>query len=383
MKMNTNALWLFPVGLFIFLSLFTVTKFIFIFFFSTAFEPLVLFDLTPLSFIPGLGSLQLLTLTMSVLLVDTFLHAKATRRSLMLSYLPTGFLCSGAGLTILVAPASSAYILHYVLFGCLLVVMIADQKHLLTLPDVEPELPRKHSFEVEREGQLAAPARRPSRPETQTPVSMASPQVDGVMVDAFRASSELMVKNMEALNEFLNQRTQRMMEAEARLDERRDSLIKQQEALIDRLVSYNMKENRQSLPPPLQREHPAELPRVEKNDFLETTVSDLDWMVIVQRGIVKETSKSLLDSLGYSAAELLNTRFVSLLTPWGRDEARRHWHGNLTGDRATSYRTVLLTKDGREIPVTVSVKPTLYHGAYADFLLVRQTSVTIVAKTEF
>ena len=375
MKMSSSALWLFPVGLFVFLSLFTVSKFILIFFFSTAFEPLVLFDLTPLSFIPGFGSLQVLTLAMLALVADAYLHARATRHSLMLSYLPTGFLCSGVGLTIILAPASSPYIFHYAVFGCLLSVMIIDQKHLLTLPAVEPQVSRPQSGQVRYEEERPASIRRPSSLEAQGHVSMPASMVDSSMVDAFRASSELMIKNMASLSEFLDKRTQRLMDAEARLDERRDALIRQQEGFIDRLVSYHARGIGQAVASSKQESSVQD----SQDGKVEDIVVDEshDWMMIVQRGIVKEMSRSFIDMLGYAPVEMRGRRFVTLMTPDGREDVRRHWHGNLTGAHSPSYDTVLLAKDGREIPVVVSVKPTLYHGAYADFLTVRQSAVTV------
>ena len=104
----------------------------FIFFFRAAFEPKFIFELTPFYLLSGLSNVQLGLLSLMVILADMYLHLRSGKRNLLLSFLPTSVMLSSLGFTIMFSPMDIAYVYHYSLFGCLLLVVLIDYQYVLT-----------------------------------------------------------------------------------------------------------------------------------------------------------------------------------------------------------------------------------------------------------
>lgn len=379
MKNPRQLLWLFPIVLFIFLSIFAAIKFIFIFFFSTAFEPLVLFTLTPLSFIPGLTDIQILFITLVVLLIDTYLHLIATKRHLLLSFIPTGILLAGLILTILASPSDLTYLFHYILLGCFLLVSVIDQQCLFLQPNEQPLTPPKRQHprpHVDTNTPPTPPTPYLPQPAPYYTAPVPVPTVDPGLIDAYKTTSDLMLKNIQALNEFLDRRLKTIESLEQRVEARKDALILQQERLIDHLIDATTTNTRIPMPPsppPHQEPHNTQ---IDNNLIIGDTT---DWLAIVQRGLIKQISPPLLQALGYTTYEILNTSLLDHLTAQGKEDARHHMHASLTGTTTNTYQTIFMTKDARQLPVTITIKPTIYNGSYAQFLHITRTFPTILA----
>lgn len=135
MERQNNVLWNLTFVFFIFFSIFIAFKFLFIFFFRAAFEPDFIFELTPLFLLLGMNNLQLLFLSLIIVVSDTYLHMRPTRKNILYSFIPTLIMVSGLGLGITTKEISADYLPNYLLFGFLLFVVLIDQRRTLTHPE--------------------------------------------------------------------------------------------------------------------------------------------------------------------------------------------------------------------------------------------------------
>jgi len=135
MEKQNNVLWNLTFVFFIFFSIFIAFKFLFIFFFRAAFEPDFIFELTPLFLLLGMNNLQLLFLSLIIVVSDTYLHMRPTRKNILYSFIPTLIMVSGLGLGITTKEISADYLPNYLLFGFLLFVVLIDQRRTLTHPE--------------------------------------------------------------------------------------------------------------------------------------------------------------------------------------------------------------------------------------------------------
>ena len=99
-----------------------------------AYTPLFLFDFTFFYTISGLDYTQLLFIGMVVILIDLYLHARLTKKNLLLSLPFTLFLIGGIGLRISTSHFSTSLLFHYLVFSTLLLVLIIDHRIYLTIP---------------------------------------------------------------------------------------------------------------------------------------------------------------------------------------------------------------------------------------------------------
>jgi len=136
MKKDSSILWLFPLYFFVFLAIFLSAKFIFIFFFRASYEPDFMFKLTPFHTLSGFNNLQLLFLSLVVIISGMYLHLKVTKKNLTYSFVSTAIMLCGLGFSIATEEISISNILNYLIFGCLLIAILIDQKHILLFPEI-------------------------------------------------------------------------------------------------------------------------------------------------------------------------------------------------------------------------------------------------------
>ncbi|HWR63619.1 MAG TPA: PAS domain S-box protein, partial [Candidatus Thermoplasmatota archaeon] len=102
-------------------------------------------------------------------------------------------------------------------------------------------------------------------------------------------------------------------------------------------------------------------------------ISEMDHIVaVIQRGIFRDISNSFADFLGYERTELLQKNFFVFIAPRGFDDARKYYLNRLKGSSTNSFRTVLLTKTQTELPVEITIAPTVYKGDSAEFLTIKE-----------
>lgn len=375
--MGSRSLWLYPCCLFIFLTIVLTVKFVFIFFFSTAYEPAFIFELTPFSLLSGVSKVQLLLLSLLVLTPDLYLHLRSSRKRLLLSFIPTSVMISSIGFTIMVRPVDVSSILHYLLFVCLLFVVLIDYQCLLNHWDL-PTMQRKTKHEIS-----ALPPKEPEAAVHKRPLFVKhtrasrfhrTPVPSTHSFESTDTTNALLQKMQYMVNE-LEQRTKRMETWEHELEERRKTLLHQEQAIADRISSFlTSKEKVTVRTERLVREIPPNETMFLKEKILDRLIVDEthDIVAVVQRGIFKQISNTFADFLGYERDELIQKSFFVFIAPHGFEDARNYYLNRLKGVTTNSFRTVLLTKGHAEVVVDITVTPTLYMGDIAEFLSIKE-----------
>jgi PAS domain S-box-containing protein len=102
-------------------------------------------------------------------------------------------------------------------------------------------------------------------------------------------------------------------------------------------------------------------------------IDEMDQVVaVIQRGIFRDISNTFADFLGYERTELLQKNFFVFIAPKGFDDARKYYLNRLKGANTNSFKTVLLTKGENEIPVEITITPTVYKGDSAEFIRIKE-----------
>jgi PAS domain S-box-containing protein len=375
MRKYNHLSWLFPCGIFVFFSIFLSVKFIFIFFFRAAYEPTVLFELTPFYLFSGFNLLQLLFLSLVLMLADTYLHIKPTRRNLMYSYLPTSLMLSGFAYTIMFRDINISYVYHYVIFGCLLFIVLIDYRNILTPVEISLITPRKKPMGFLEEEKPFTILPKPMGAEAMK--YYGEPQLTSREDISYnlKESYESTLQNIQAVFEILKRKTIKLETLENEIEERRKSLIEQEENLIDRLFYYVKSKDRFEYEVKSLSKEISSADKIFSKDEVENhlVIDDTtDFVAVVQRDILKQVSNSLANFLGYEINDMINKNLFIFFTPEGIENVKKYCLSRLRGAVTNSYKTVFVTKNFNEIPVEITIKPTIYKGEKAEFLVIKE-----------
>jgi PAS domain S-box-containing protein len=375
MKKPQNSLWFFPSCLFIFFSIFLLVKFIFIFFFSAAYEPKFIFDLTPFYLFSGISTIHLLFLSLGVVLFDTFLHLKATKRRLLYSYLPTALILSGLGITIMFNEVSIMYVFHYIVFGLLLLTVLIDHNSMLTSQETHVLSPGKKHREPHEEKKPLAALFKPVKRDAMKPSPQPQFTTEAGLTLTQKDSYEVILKNIQSLFESLERRTMKLEQVENEIEDRRRNLIQQEEMFIDRLTYHLKSKERFGFE---NKDGSTEISSVNQIFIKDKIIDHLvmedatDFIAVVQRGVVKQVSNSFAHFLGYDACEVINKKLFVFFTPEGMKNLKQFCENKLKGVTLNSYQSVFLTKKYDQRRVEITVQPTTYHGDAAEILIVKE-----------
>ncbi len=376
MKKYSRSSWLFPNCLFIFFSIYLLVKFVFIFFFRAAFEPKFIFELTPFYLLSGLSNMQLGLLSLMVILADMYLHLRSGKRNLLFSFLPTSVMLSSLGFTIMFSPMDIAYVYHYSLFGCLLIVVLIDYQYVLKGVEIPTMLRKKEPVAMKSMEKEPAAVRVKSlfaknakyNQHSQVPLAPA-------ITFELKEVTDTILQKMQTLLEDLERKSIRIEKLENDIEERRRNLENKEKMFTNRVIpSFESKEKIQVDEKNLVRNIPADdkiFMKEKMEDFLIIDDSN-EYVAVVQRGIFKQISNSFADFLGYESTELLQKSFFVFIAPHGFEDARKYYLNRLKGVTSNSFRTVLLTKAHTELLVEITVAPTIYNGDSAEFLSVKE-----------
>ncbi len=419
----------FPCYFFMFFTMFISVKFVFIFFFRAAYEPSFIFELTPFYILSGLNNLQLLVLSFIVIVFDTFLHVKITRRNLMYSFLPTAVMLCGLGLAIITREMTVSNLFHYLIFGCLLVVVLIDHKHFLEFSEMLVST-EKESIETEilkEKPVIVKPQPKVMKASTDHKLSRSSfsfinhlfllaekakkttgkitrkvkiksikqPKIASIKVEnadkdndksvdekvlIFKENfSKLEAKTrnrlqraQDILNEF-ERRTKKLRHLEEEIEKRRKNLAEQERIFKDQLISsvgikssYNLSS--------MSKDKVVSDVHMDKESKEDQKVLDgiNDCAAIIQRGILKQVNNSFAELIGFDTEKLRNKSLFNFIAPEGLVDLEKYYLGRLKGSDKYTYETVFSTKDNSKIIVEVSIKPTTYNGKKAEIAIIKE-----------
>jgi PAS domain S-box-containing protein len=373
MKKRRLELWLYPNCFFIFFSLYLSVKFLFIFFFSAAYEPSFLYHLTPFYLLSGVSNIQLLSLSLFLMIVDLYLHLRPQKRTLLLSFFPTVLLLSGVVFTMLFSPIELSYILEYILFGCLLGVILVDYHYVLQ--GIDPSRlsqARKSLIRNIREERPNAIRAKSFFTRKQTQVSQIAPSVvkDSNVTELKKVSDEILQKLHIILDE-LERKSLRIEQVRFNSKEASERTMNETDELHRTLPpSESM-----NVGTPHGYNHTEEKILLKEKIENHLIVDDTnDIVAVVQRGIFREISNSFAGFLGYERTELLQKNFFVFIAPRGFDDAKKYYLNRLKGVASNSFRTILLSKTQKELLVEITVTQTIYKGDSAEFISIKEVS---------
>lgn len=354
----------FPLCFLILLAIYMSVKFIFIFFFRAAFEPQFMFDLTPYYVLSGVNNLHLLVLSLIVVFFDAYLHFNISKRNLVFSFIPTGIMLAGLGLRITVWEMVDSSVLSYLVFGCLLIIALIDQKHILLLQDVGDFVKKEP---VIGKSTLEKPiVTAVESPPAQIPVVGKPIRIEGI--DEILALHKQTLIDLRAVLKDDIQRAQNIMED---LEKRRKNLIDEEKLFRNRFISH-LNDNIQVKPTTSDDELPVDIKTDEDNGKQPTMLDDfLGSAAVVKRGVLKQVNQPFIELTGYDSDTLLEKNLIDFIAPEGLPGIEEYFSNKERDKVIYSYDTVFLTKDKRKIPVKIFVKPMIYNKKKVDMILIR------------
>jgi PAS domain S-box-containing protein len=282
---------------------------------------------------------------------------------------------SGLAYPIMFRDINISYVYHYLFFGCLLFIVLIDYRHILTPIDTSLIFRRKKPEGLLEEKKPYAILSKPISAEPMR--SYGEPQVtsgEDIFYD-LKESYESILKNIQGLFEVIERKTIKLETLENEIEARRKSLIEQEEMLIDRLFYYVKSTDKVEYE---QKSLSKELSSAEKIFSKDEVKNHLvvgdttECVAVVQRDILKQVSNSFANFLGYEMNEIINRNLFIFFTPEGMENVKQYFLSRLRGTATNSYKTVFVTKDFDEIPVEITVKPTIYNGEAAEFLVIKE-----------
>jgi PAS domain S-box-containing protein len=367
MKNLRNQSWLFSNCLFIFLSLYLFMKFIFIFFFSAAYEPKFVFEFTPCYLLSGVSNLQLLVLTLVVMVSDLYLHLQSGRRRLLLSFIPTAIMLSGIGTSIMTNQMDLTYVYHYAIFVCLLLVVIIDYNYVLSGEKYPIGLRKKEPSRSKTIKSYGTPFLSKKYDVSYQGLTHVLPTTTSELKEV----TDAFLQRMEVVLESLERKTQRIEALEHTIEDGQRNFNNHEKLFTDRIL-YNLEtlEKIHSRSTNIEGSHSGENKRDDDKKIQHPSIDDQtnDFIVIVKRGRIKEISSSFAEFLGYHPGELLEKNFFMFVSPRTLEDSRKFYVDRLKGASLNSFQTSLLSKGQQELLVNITVTPTIYNGDTAEFL---------------
>jgi len=371
MKKLNVILWYLPLCFFIFLAIFIFVKFIFIFFFNTAFEPGFMFDLTPYYLLSGVNNLHLLLLSLIVVGFNAYLHFKISRKNLILSFIPTGFLLAGLGFKIAIQEMEISNVLHYLIFGFLLVIVLVDHRHILIFPEITMSFekekivkPKPIIAKIKPQTELEKPSDYISANEILALHKETISDLRSILKDDLRRAKDLL--------EELEHRTRKIDILEEEIRNRKYDTIPQQisftcpyTSFFDKQYYTDVKSNRDKSTVELIKEKQIQ----EENFNIDKYVG---CAAIIKRGIIKEVNSSFAELLGFEKEFLLKKSLFNFVAPEGLFKIEEYYLKKLRGDKTNSYKTILLKNDNGKIQVEIIMKPINFYSEIADIAIIKE-----------
>jgi PAS domain S-box-containing protein len=368
----------FPLLFFLLIAIFILIKFIFIVLFRAAFEPQFIFDFTPYYLLSGVNNLDLLLLSLLIIIFDAYLHFKISKKNLLLSFIPTGIMLAGLGIRIAGGAISEYYVLHYLIFGCLLVIAIIDQKQILMLSDM---VARSGSEPVITNTVIEKPidsgVETPDLPVSVIGRPLRIEGLDEILsihketLIEIRAMIKDDVRRAQTMMEELEKKSEKIDYLSKEIEERRKNLVEEEKLFRRRIVSsFNEKIQ---VKPTINNEGLIldDFKKEEKSKQLTMLDDFLGSAAIMQQGILKQVSQPFVELLGYETDSLLDKNLVDFIAPESLSDFEKSYSNKSNGKLIFSYKTVFLTRDNKKIHVEITIKPMIYDKKAVDLVLVR------------
>lgn len=400
--------WCFPCNVFMFLSFFLTVKFIFIFLFNGFYEPEFIFNLSPFFLLSGMGKLQLLFLAYVIVVFDLFLHLNPTHKNLRFSFLPTVLLLSGTGVALTTTEMGLAVIPYLIIFLCMLLVMIIDNRYILEFEDLEritPEIPSKEKV-VSEEPVLIQPRASKIQPIKAFFSSIKDLDIKKKVKDHIPTLPKPSPKSEIRRWDEIGRETEPIISQEPKEWEEIDSYISYDEdikdisdfidtkleSLDDKLKELEEKEEKIksleedkkkveeksiSKPPEITEKTEVKTPsRVQKQESKDILKEIKDSAAIIRNGVLTDINDSFMELLGYKKEEVLKKNLIDFISYNGLSGLEEYYFNKLKHEPVSSFETVFITKDNKKTAVKVEIKPGFINGEKVDVIILKKVKKT-------
>ncbi len=363
--------WCFPCYFFMFLAFFISVKFVFIFFFETSFEPEVIFNLTPFYLLSGLDQIQLLFLSLVFLIFEAYLHFHSTKKNLIYSYIFTLTLLLGTGIAITSRSIVVENIYYYIIFLCLITVLLIDQRHILSYSYNEEE-----NYEIYEKDfySLKKPALSFS-PQNFLPLEKVSYAKTSEIEEKPNFVSSMSTEDLKKVSDIfgkLEEKEDKIKNLEQELEYRRRVLVNDEKHLSDNLSNLT---GLKSLSPSFFKskevvdEVDKDIASKGKVDFF----NDIDESAfIIRKGRIEKINDSFSELLGYEDVDVVGKNFLSLIIPKDYSNLQKYFLKRLNGKSVSSYEATFKSKDDKKVRLHVDLKSTSLNGKTAHIAIVKK-----------
>jgi PAS domain S-box-containing protein len=191
-----------------------------------------------------------------------------------------------------------------------------------------------------------------------------------------KSTFEIILQKMQDLIEIIERKTLKIEKLENEIEERRKKLVKHEEMFADRFIHYKQLDKYE-----FGDKKPSEKLSLTNQIFIKDDIKNhlvidesANYVAVVQRGILKQVSKSFAELLGYEINDLINKNLLVFYAPRGIENVKNYHLGKLRGINLNTYKTVFVKKDSNEVPVEIFVKPTIYNGESAEILVIKENN---------
>lgn len=371
MKKFNFILWCLPLCFFIFLATFIFVKFIFIYFFNAAFEPGFIFDLTPYYLLSGVSSLHLILLSLIVVGFNAYLHFKISKKNLILSFIPTGILLAGLGFKVILQEMEISNVLHYLIFGFLLIIALVDHRHILIFPEIaistekEKTVKSKPIISKIKYQNAFKPQHVKVQEIEKTSDYISAKEILELHKETLSDLRSILkddLRRAKDLLEELEHRTSKFAILEKGILNKKNSIIPQE---IGFICPYRSISNLDESNFGLEKEKQIQKDNFDINKYLECAA-------IIKRGVLKEVNSSFAELLGFEKEFLLKKSLFNFVAPEGLFNIEEYYLNRLKGSEKISCKTILLKNDKGKIQVEIIIKPINYYGEIAEIAIFKE-----------
>jgi len=400
-KDNSFFPWCFPCNFFMFLSLFLTVKFVFIFLFNSFYEPDFIFNLTPFYFLSGFNNLQLLFLSYIVVVFDLFLHLNPTHRNIRISFLPTLMLIIGTGLKLTSNETGLTFLSYLILFLCSLFVAMIDNRYILTFEDREytsQKTPIREKSNLEKPVYIHSPTIS-IQPIKSLVASFKDLNIKKKIADYKPKISKttLRPKTTESYNEWKEVETSDLSVQDEYFDEITDwkdedelfltfdkeikdvsDIIKEKlDNLDEKIEEFEGRKESEKEIKEKQKEYIKKETKMtpslktEKKKPEEIIEEIKDSAFIMKDGILKVSNNLFKNIFGYKKEDISNKNLTDIISPDGLSGLEDYYFSKLRHDPASSFETIILTKNNKKVNVKVKIKPVFINGEKVDIAIIK------------
>lgn len=358
----------------------------------SAYTPSFLFDFTVFYAFSGFDNTQLLFIGMIFIITNLYFHVSLSKKHLRYSFPLTLFLLGGMGLRVATSPISFSFIFHYLIFSCLLLVLVIDHRLYLFIPDDYKTPLGKTKTEIEKV----------SLPSFSSIQAKTSPSKQGIssLFDTFSRSIQDVKQSLtsklgisspqpKATSTSPSSQSTPILEKKGHTS---DSKIEEDEFI------HPVERQADSIPTTKQLltnlgsqslDHldlKIDRTRLEEQSFLDSFFDTSDQpqsitqnsntssfssilntidesAVIISRGVVKAVNESFASLIKRPIGDIVGHDFIQFLAPEGFASFKSHCSHRLAGESSQCFPVVLLTKKYEKISLQAQIKTISVQGS--------------------